>query len=192
MEMNLRTTLQAYPKLASSLLADYVTKEELAAKDYVNNSSLTETLSDYVTDVVGAEDSIIYGRQDVNGTMMWVPAASTEEVNQPLRYGMLQSTSMDAAKIHVLSKAILAPNTTTYTLEYQPSVNGYFWFCYPKEIRRVTSIGGFTYDLELIKQSSTVPYSEDSTTFNMKCYRTTDELVAIAGVPYRLEITIGE
>ena len=51
MIMNLKTTLNAYPKLSPSILKDYITKEELEEKNYVNHTELNTILQDFVREV---------------------------------------------------------------------------------------------------------------------------------------------
>lgn len=53
MKMNLTTKLCAYPKVSSSILDNYVTKDEL-----------NDTLDNYVTEA--PVDSNVYGRKDKN------------------------------------------------------------------------------------------------------------------------------
>ena len=189
MEINLRTTLKAYPQLSKSLLADYVTKEELAAADYVNNSTLDATLSNYVTEVVDPDPNTIYGRQEINGSMEWVSASTPITSDMPLLYGMTDSTEMNSTLIRTLSATVITGGASTCTVEYQPTESGYFWFCSPLVITEVKIRNGFP--VNLIEQAGTVSYTSASGVFyNMKCYRIADDIPAIPGVPLIFEITL--
>lgn len=191
MEFNLKTTIKAYPQLSTSLLENYVTKEELAAADYVNNSSLNSRLDNYVTEVPNPDPSIVYGRRKVNGIMTWVPISSGH-MDKPFLYGMYDGSELNDITIKNLTYVNLEEGISTYLVEYVPSSSGYFWFCYPGTIIKVMAAGGLSYEVATTQQPTTVTYEVDGTIFEMNCYRTVEPLVAIPGIPWKFEITLGE
>ena len=192
MEMNLRTTLRAYPQLSQSMLANYVTKDELAAADYVNSSTLSSTLENYVTEVVNPDPSIVYGRREINGIMTWVPIESAK-ADQPFVYGMNQDDTVNETTIRSLTAVNIEGGTSTYLIEYHPTGTyaGYFWFCYPGRVTNVRAASGFSYDVPVTLQSNKVPYVVNNVTFQMNCYRT-EEIVSDPSLVYKFEVTLGD
>ena len=191
MEVNLNVTLNAYPKLSSTLLADYVTKEELEAKDYVDNDTLDTTLADYVKDVVDADPSVVYGRKEVNGVMTWVPITYIDDKDQPFCYGMTAGDTLTSEGLQTLQCVNLPRDISSYLVEYLPSTNGYFWFCSPRAITKVVAASGLSYEVTVTEQPGTISLIVEDKTYNMNCYKTT-RLAALPGVPYKFEIELGD
>lgn len=191
MEVNLNVTLNAYPRLSSTLLSDYVTKEELEAKEYIDNSALQVALEDYVKDVEDPEVGVVYGRMDVDGVMTWVPITYVDDKDQPFCYGMTTGDTLTSEGLQSLQRVIISKEISSYLVEYQPDDNGYFWFCTPRQVVKVMAASGLSYEVTVTKQQGTIALTVEDKTYNMNCYKTT-RLAALPGVPYKFEIELGD
>ena len=186
MQFNLKTTLQAFPKLSPSILKDYVTKEELENENFVNHTELSTILSDFVKDVENGENGTIYGR--VNGK--WVPIFDVPSpIDGILCWGMIDSQTLNGQQIlSDLNRMTLVENVIEYSIEYQPTQSGYFWFASTVPITGVVANSGLSYQQILTDcPNISVIYKGNSLTFY--CYRT-QKLVALPGIPYKFQVSI--
>lgn len=151
MQMNLNTTMKAYPKLSDSVLKDYVTKENL---------------SNYVTDV--EVDGIMYGRKDKE----WVPIDMAFE-DIYLYYGVSsKDTLSEVADIKALdSKTKLDSKTTSYELDYDQEVPGFLYICMTRKCKNIKWMG-IKWDYAELD-----PIKEENTPYTYFCYRSTSQLV---------------
>ena len=189
MQFNLKTTINAFPKLSPNILNNYVTRDELKSEDYVKHAELSEILKSYVTEVENPDPSTIYGRK--NGT--WVPVVNVAEITRGvLCYGMVDSTELISDQLQTLTRFAYVDNVDEYLVEYQPKSNGYFWFACTTDILDVEANSGMLYKQDLIKsQDTAIEYMGKKLIF--KCYRT-PRLVALPGIPYkfRVRVALGE
>ena len=187
MIMNLKTTINAYPKLPSSVLEDYVTKAELEEKDYVTHSELYEELKNFVTDVADNSSSIIYGRQKGK----WVPVIEIKnKENGILCWGMNSSDNLTSEQLYEFPRQFTLQSINEYLVENTPIKNGYFWFASTSPIRFVIANNGLEYNQPLQETAPvTINYNNQSLIFH--CYRT-QKLVALPGVSYKFKVNIGE
>lgn len=159
--LNLKTTLNAYPKLSPSILKDYVTKDRLDA-----------TLENYVEEA--PVDSRTYARKDEK----WVPLKpDTLLTAKALYYGVSDDTQIDnESEIMALEVSeILSPDVKSYTIDYALPRNGYLWIVCTEPIRSIIwGVMGLIADYE--KQQAVIESSNGSTSYY--CYRIRDELIA--------------
>ena len=194
MQLNLKTTLRAFPKLSPSILENYVSKEELEAKDYVNHTELkqsvtniTNMMSDFVKDVSDDDSGIIYGRQKGK----WVPVINiNESTNGIICWGINSAPTITPEVLLSLHRQMTINNTDEYLVEEAPSQNGYFWFASTSPIRYVTANNGLEFKQGLTDATTLIiQYNGSSVLFY--CYRT-PKLVALPNVTYKFKINIGD
>ena len=177
--MNLKTKLKAYPRVSPSILSNYVSKEELEAKDYVTHSELNAILSKFVTEVENPDPAVVYGRQ--NGE--WVSLLSLPEVvDDVLCYGMIGDSRLNPEELLTLNRLGVSRSCREYLIDYEPTKNGFFWFCCTEEIREVIADNGLQYRLGVIKQPDKLLVEFQGELVEFYCYRTNSKLVAMPGV----------
>ena len=187
MYFNLKTSLKAYPKISPSILENYVTKDELSQKDYVNHTDLNTILADFVRDVEVENDGIIYGRQKGK----WVPVvAIKEQENGIICWGMNTSQTLTADGLMALNRQIAIKDVNEYLVEYIPTVNSYYWFASTIPIRGVIANNGLEY-LQPIIESTPITIEYNGSPLLFYCYRT-PKLVALPGVTYKFKINLGD
>ena len=188
--MNLKTTLKAYPKLSPSILSNYVTKEELEAKDYVTHSQLSDILKGFVREIENPDPAAIYIRKLVDGELVWAPVHDIPGViDGVLCYGMTKTTTLDDAQLALLNRMELSYDVKEYMIEYAPTSNGYFWICSTKPVLKVEADNGLTYQVNTIEQDGVLHLTYEGEEFYFFCCRTT-KLAAIPGVAYKFKITL--
>ena len=186
MQFNLKTTLRAMPKLSPSILRDYVTKEELEEKNYVNHTELDTILQDFVKEVEFDGDNIIYGR--VKGK--WVPIVDIPEQSSGiLCWGMTDAETLTPEQmLSVLSRQNYIQNVNEYSVEATPTENSYFWFTSTIPIKCITADNGLKYRQAVVEmQKIDINYKGEQLTFHV--YRT-NKLVALPGITYRFEVSV--
>ena len=185
MQFNLKTTLSAFTKLSPAILENYVTKEELEKKDYVNHTELSTILLDFVREVETDEKGVVYGR--VKGA--WIPVVDIpEQVNGIMCWGMISSDTLSAEQLfNELKRQNFLSGVNEYSVEDLPSSNGYFWFAATSPIKFIMADNGLKYKQNVVEcPDVAITYKGEELTFH--CYRT-QKLVALPGVKYRFEIS---
>lgn len=186
MIMNLKTTLNAYPKLSPSVLKDYVTKTELEEKNYVDHDALTTILEDFVRDVETEGTNIIYGR--VKGK--WVPVVDIPEQTAGIMcWGMINSSTLSAEQMmHELDRQNFLAGVNEYSVECTPTENGYFWFTSTTPIDHIIADNGLSYK-QAVAEAPTISISYKGKNLNFYCYRT-QKLVALPGITYKFRVNV--
>ena len=161
---NLKTTLTAYPKLSSSILKDYVTKEELDT-----------TLQNYVEEA--PVDSNPYARKDEQ----WVELNKLTLLNDiSLAYGVSNLVELQKlSDTESFDKVVLDKHTSSYNLTYNQQSSGYFWIVCNRKISNILWMGMVA---DYIEQPTKLLDSND---FPVYCYRIVDALI-----PQQLNFTI--
>ena len=187
MIMNLKTTLNAYPKLSPSILENYITKEQFDAtvETLVDYDSLNTILKDFVTDVEVEGTNVIYGR--VKG--QWIPVVDIpEQVAGIICWGMLNSSTLDAQQLLNLSRQNFLSGVNEYSVESTPTENSYFWFASTSPIKYIVADNGLAYKQPVTEGSNiTIEYKGQPLTFY--CYRT-QKLVALPNTTYRFKVSV--
>ena len=196
MQFNLKTTLNAYPKLTPSILSNYVTKTELEEKDYVDSTELATAMNeldskflfaikDFVKDVEVDGDSIVYGR--VKGK--WVPVFDIpQESRGIICWGMLNSQTLSAEQMMKLHRQNYLDGVNEYSVDDVPSENGYFWFASTLPIQSIMADSGLSYKQSVVEESQvSIDYLGEKLSFH--CYRT-QKLVALPGITYKFTVSV--
>lgn len=196
MQFNLKTTLNAYPKLTPSILSNYVTKTELEEKDYVDSTELATVINeldnkfllaikDFVKDVEVEGDNIVYGR--VKGK--WVPVFDIpQESKGIICWGMLNSKTLSAEQMMKLHRQNYLDGVNEYSVDDVPSENGYFWFASTLQIQSIMADSGLSYKQSVVEESQvSIDYLGEKLSFH--CYRT-QKLVALPGITYKFTVSV--
>lgn len=112
-QLNLKTRINAIPKLSPSILKDYVTKE-----------SLDETLENYVEEA--PVDSNAYARKDEK----WVPVKSSSLlVPKMIFYGSNTQLQLDDESeiLNLQNSSIIPADGKSYIVNYNQKEEGYLW-----------------------------------------------------------------
>lgn len=157
--LNLKTTLNAYPKLSPSILKDYVTKDDLNTR-----------LEDYVEEA--PVDSKPYARKDET----WVPVKdSALSVDRIIYYGSNKDLQIDSEEeiYQLQNKATIPADGTSYIVNYNQQEDGYLWIVCTDPIKSIVwGAMGMIADYE---RQRAVISSSDGTSYY--CYRIRDMLV---------------
>ena len=170
--LNLKTTLNAYPKLSPSILKDYVTKEDLNTKleDYPTNEELTNTLDNYVEEA--PVDSKPYARRDET----WVPVKeSALSKDRIIYYGSNKDLQMDSERdiLNLQHKDIIPAGGKSYIVNYNQTEDGYLWIVCSEPVASIVwGAMGTIADYE--KQNAVITASDGTNYF---CYRIRQMLV---------------
>lgn len=196
MQFNLKTTLNAYPKLTPSILSNYVTKTELEEKDYVDSTELATVINeldnkfllaikDFVKDVEVDGDNIVYGR--VKGK--WVPVFDIpQESSGIICWGMLNSKTLSAEQMMKLHRQNYLDRVNEYSVEDAPTENGYFWFTSTLPIQSIMADNGLSYKQSIVEEPQvSIDYLGEKLSFY--CYRT-QKLVALPGITYKFTVSV--
>lgn len=185
MQMNLKTTLKAFPKLSPSILENYVTKTELEEKQYIDSDILSNTLLSYVREVDNGDPSTIYGRQDGK----WVPVVEMpESTSGILCWGMLDSPFVNDMNFLKLHRKCFINGVEEYRVEDRSDENGFFYFISTSPILQVMSDSNLCYKQPLVELPALcIDYMGKH--LNFFCYRTT-KLIASPDSPYRFKVQI--
>ena len=194
--------MRAFPKLSPSILENYVTKDELTSKDYVNHTEFNETIDttvadlqfsfqqlikDFVKDVDNQTDGVIYGRQKGK----WISLVDINDTySGVVCWGMLPTDTIDAEGLLALKKQVFTDSISEYMVEDTPTENGYFWFASTTPIRWVIADNGLEYR-QSITDAKTIVIQYQGTPMMFYCYRT-QKLVALPGMSYKFKINLGE
>lgn len=196
MQFNLKTTLNAYPKLTPSILSNYVTKTELEEKDYVDSTELSTAINeldskfllaikDFVKDVEVEGDNIVYGR--IKGK--WVPVFDIpQESSGIICWGMLNSKTLSAEQMMKLHRQNYLDGVNEYSVDDVPSENGYFWFASTLPIQSIMADSGLSYKQSVVEETQvSIDYLGEKLSFH--CYRT-QKLVALPGIAYKFTVSV--
>lgn len=171
--LNLKTTLNAYPKLSPSILKDYVTRDDLNTKleDYPTNEELTNTLDNYVEEA--PVDSKPYARKDES----WVPVKNSAlESDRVIYFGSNQDLQLDSeAEVLALQQhATIPASDDSYVVNYNQVEDGYVWIVCTEPIKSIIwGTMGMIADYE--RQNAVIV---SNTGANYYCYRIREKLVA--------------
>lgn len=157
--LNLKTTLNAYPKLSPSILKDYVTKEEF-----------NTTLENYVEEA--PVDSTSYARKDESWVAVKESALSVDRV---IYYGFNKDLQMDSEEdiLKLQHKDTIPASGKSYIVNYNQTENGYLWIVCSEPIASIVwGAMGMIADYE--KQRAVITASDGTNYF---CYRIRDMLV---------------
>lgn len=158
--LNLKTTLNAYPKLSPSILQDYVTKEDL-----------TSTLENYVEEA--PVDSKPYARRDET----WVPVKeSALSVERTIFYGSNSDLQLDNENeiLSLQHKDTLPADAKSYIVNYNQLENGYMWIVCTEPISSIVW-GATGMVAEYVQQEAVI--TSTTSDVHYYCYRITDILV---------------
>ena len=196
MQFNLKTTLNAYPKLTPSILSNYVTKTELEEKDYVDSTELATAINeldskfllaikDFVKDVEVEGNNIVYGR--IKGK--WVPVFDIpQESSGIICWGMLNSKTLSAEQMMKLHRQNYLDRVNEYSVEDTPTENGYFWFASTLPIQSIMADNGLSYKQSVVEEPQvSIDYLGEKLSFY--CYRT-QKLVALPGITYKFTVSV--
>lgn len=186
MQINLKTTLRAYPKVSPSILSNYVTKEDLESRHYIDPDMLNSVLQDFVKDVDINGDNIVFGR--IRG--QWVPVVDIpQQASGIMCWGMLSTPSLSADQMmKCLSRQNFLVGVNEYSVEHTPTENGYFWFTSTTPIKQVIADSGLSYKQDVVETNPvSIEYKGQPLTFY--CYRT-QKLVALPNTAYKFRIVV--
>lgn len=178
MQMNLKTTIAAYPKLSDSILKDYATAEDLNKVEDRFNQNMTdmkqEIAETYVPEVEDRESDKVYARNGKD--RKWVELkTNTTYSDIEIYYGannQLQIDDIDELK--TLSDYIsLKGDTKEYTLTCTQKENGYLWICTSQPVKSFKWMG-FLWDM--VRQNNAIV--DLATNKSFFCYRVEEELSA--------------
>lgn len=158
--LNLKTTLNAYPKLSPSILQDYVTKEDL-----------TSTLENYVEEA--PVDSKPYARRDET----WVPVKeSALSVERTIFYGSNSDLQLDNENeiLSLQHKDTLPADAKSYIVNYNQSENGYMWIVCTEPISSIVW-GAMGMIADYVQQEAVI--TSTTSDVHYYCYRIADMLV---------------
>lgn len=181
--INLRSKLKAYPKIGSSILDNYYTKEET---DNLVNSQL----EDYVREIDNPVEGVIYGRSNVEGNIDWVSLFGLEvfcKIDNHAGNDFPSAQDLD-------SFTPIDTNTMKYKTMLQPGDKGYLWVVSNKEIQGIEFISSndkfnTLEDFSLIKILP-YPIKEDgSVVKNFFCYKTSNKYIPV-GLEYTWKIIL--
>ncbi len=146
MQMNLKTTIAAYPKLSESILKDYATKDDIIkVEDQFNQSVLNmkqEIAETYVPEVEDRETSALYARNGKN--RKWVELKnSTVAADIDIYFGSNDQMQMDdIAEIQRLKEhTTIEKNSRFYDLEYLQEEEGILWICTTQPVKAIQWMG---------------------------------------------------
>lgn len=159
--LELKTTLNAYPKLSPSILSNYVTKDDLS-----------QQLDNYVEEA--PVDSKLYARENES----WVEILpETKALPIKLHYGANSDLQIDnISDVEALSEfTMLSADTASYILNYTLSANGYLWICSSRPVKSIIwGAMGLIADYEY--QTAVISSNNNQEVYY--CYRITDMLTA--------------
>ena len=166
--INLKTTLSAYPKLSSSILKDYATREELLTqindtKQYVDTN--------YVPEVADKTSNKAYAR---NGKeRKWVELKESALLSDIIIY--FGSNDLDELispdQIQDLNFGMCSYKDTTYTITYDQKETGRLWICTTAPLDHI-SWGPFATWTGYTKQPANIEYNDKI----FYCYKSDDLL----------------
>lgn len=157
--LNLKTTLNAYPKLSPSILKDYVTREDL-----------TSTLENYVEEA--PVDATPYARKDE----AWVPVKeSALSTSRVIYYGSNKDLQLDSETeiLQLQNHDTIPADAKSYIVNYTQTEDGYLWIVCTEPISSIIwGAVGMIADYE--KQNAAISSSTGVTYY---CYRIREMLV---------------
>lgn len=135
MQMNLKTTLSAYPHLSETILAGYAKKEEVEAVR-------EEIAESYVPEVADRTSDKIYAR---NGkTREWVELKEmTEASDIDIYVGANDQNQIDDfEEVQGLGMhEAVAKNSKSYNLDYVQEAAGRLWICTSQPVKAIQWMG---------------------------------------------------
>lgn len=146
MQMNLRTTISAYPKLSESILSDYAKKEDLTETaenlkqqlDATAETIRTETAENYVPEVADRESDKVYARNGKD--RKWVELQDSAEASDiEIYFGSNDQLQMDdIAEVQSLAEhGLVAKGSKSFDLTYNQEEAGKLWICTTQPIKAV-------------------------------------------------------
>ena len=180
MQMNLKTKLSAYPKLAPGMMDNYYTKEELDEKfrGYVEEAPV---------------DDSVYGR----GNKEWVRLHPSALDAIMLRWGYNNKAEITAEDILALQySAVLSRNIKADTVEQKASftmnADSYVWFCPTDKIASIEASldAALNTTCDYIEQEDKVAVEDLGRSFY--CYRINEKLIKDHLWQFTLKITTGD
>lgn len=170
--MNLKTTLTAYPKLSSSLLSNYVTKDELDNELGSNYLTKTQIRDMYVPEVEDVDSDNVYARNGKD--RKWVQLRKESVATDiEVYFGANTQTQMDSVEeIKALQEHVtINKDEKTFMLEYLQQSNGILWICTTRPVRAIQWSGYLWGDYS--KQKDDVVDGEEA----YYCYRSNEVLL---------------
>lgn len=167
MQMNLKTTLSAYPHLSETVLAGYATKSEVEAVR-------EEVAENYVPEVANKTSDKIYARNGKNRE--WVELKEMAEASDIEIYvGANDQNQMDTAEeVQGLEMhEIIAKNSKSYNLDYVQAASGRLWICTTQPIKAIQWMGFLWGDYSLQRDKVT----DTATGKQYCCYYSNDILL---------------
>lgn len=178
MQMNLKTTIAAYPRLSESLLKDYATKEDLGSVQSSFNESMLnfkqEVADTYVPEVEDRETSAVYARNGKD--RVWVELKdSSAAADIEIYFGANDQTQIDdIEEVRSLSEhSTIEKNSKTFDLEYLQEQEGILWICTTQPIKAIQWMGYLWGDYS--KQTDKVVDSAENKVYY--CYRSNEVLL---------------
>lgn len=157
MQMNLKTTIAAYPKLSDSILKDYATIDDLGKTEERFNQNMAdmkqEIAETYVPEVEDGESTKIYGRNGRDRS--WVELRTTAVASESdLWFGYNDDKQMDIIRDEETGKLInnvtslqhhevISKDAEYYDLscEIPEGEEGYLWICCTRPIKAIQWMG---------------------------------------------------
>ena len=192
MQMNLKTTIAAYPKLSESILKGYATKDDVTkVEDQFNQNILNmkqEIAETYVPEVEDRESDKIYARNDKERS--W-KELKRDTMAKPIliRFGYNLDEQMDIIDVDPDSASVtiennvaelngyatLDSNATSYdlTCEIPEGKEGYLWICVTQPLKAIQWMDYLWGDYYKQKDVVTDPKSGES----YYCYRSNEILL---------------
>lgn len=152
MQMNLNTTMKAYPKLSDSILKDYATVDALNKTTEDTQQAMMdmkqEIANTYVPEVEDRETSTVYARRGSDRS--WVALKdSTIAENIEIYFGSNDQSQMDTIEeIRSLATigghSTIEKNSKEFNLNYMQRENGRLWICTTQPVKSITweNLGG--------------------------------------------------
>lgn len=174
MQMNLKTTLRAFPKVSPSILQDYVTKDDLnnQLENYPTSEELTSTLENYVTEAPA--DNNVYGRENKD----WVQLEQdVKKVSKQLYFGESAENQLDSEQeiLNLPGSATIDANASTYLLNYDQFSQGYMWIVCTSPLKSIIW-GTMGLVADYIEQQAKITGDCASDNITYYCYRIREEL----------------
>lgn len=178
MQMNLKTTIAAYPKLSESILKDYATTKDLDQVQETFNQTIVdfkqEVADTYVPEVEDRETEAVYARNGKN--RKWVELKdSSAAADIEIYFGSNDQMQMDdVTEVKGLAEhAVVEKNSKSYDLEYLQEEEGILWICTTQPIKAIQWMGYLWGDYS--KQTDKVVDSLTGKTYY--CYHSNEVLL---------------
>lgn len=189
MQMNLKTTISAYPQLSDTILKSYVKKDQLEqAVQETMDPALEEVKAyvadNYVPEVSDKDSDKVYARSGKD--RQWVELRDTAEAKDiDIYFGHNDDEQMDVYRdletgllkndiVNLQGSESISKNSKYYDLDYTipEGEEGYLWICSTQPVKAIQWMG-FSWG-EYTKQTDAVVDPDTGKTYY--CYHSNDIL----------------